>query len=253
MLPAYKDRTLHLLSAALLLGSLSACAPIQTPQTPPEPVTPPFTWDTTFATPQTSLKIEERNRIRSTKRTGVVSTTVLYHLKATGFSIDEPVSLWWKKGGLYDELSATVDANGRVRTLGLDELWIDDYVPGQAVDLAIAVKGTDKRAHAKTIPFPIYARGKGGCSASAEIDTDSGLLVVFSLKGFKPGETVRTTNRHHNQTTTIPGKASERGEIAALPVQFEQERGGKATLKATGKKCTVSLTYSIGKDALVVQ
>jgi len=250
MLLAYKPRFIHVLVAALLLGWLSACATIQPP---PEPIEPSFTWDATFATPGTSLTIEENRRIRSTNRTGAASTTVLYQLKATGFSADEPVSLWWKKGALYDELPAAVDADGRIRTLGLDELWIDGYVPGQAVDLAIAAKGTDKRAHAKVIPFPVQARGKGGCSVSAEVETGSGLLVVFSLKGFKPGEDVQTTNQHKNKTTTIPGKASERGEIAALPVQFEQESSGKAILKAKGKRCTVSLTYTIGKDALVVQ
>jgi hypothetical protein len=203
--------------------------------------------------PGTSLTIVERKRIRSTKRTGAVSTTILYQLKATGFSADEPVSLWRKQGAVYDELPATVDANGRIRTLGLEEFWIDDYVPGQALDLAIAAPGADKRAHAKTVPFPVYARGKGGCSVSAEIDTDSGLLVVFSLKGFKPGEDVETTSRHKGHSTSTSGKASERGEIPALPVQLEQASSGTAILKAKGKKCTVSLTHPIGKEALVVQ
>jgi hypothetical protein len=250
MLLAYEPRFIPVLSAALLLGGLSACAQVQPP---PGPVTPPFAWDATFATPDTSLTIEEKKRVRSKNRTGTMSTTVLYQLKTTGFSDDEPISLWWKKGALYDELPATMDANGRIRTLGLDELWIDDYGPGQALDLAIAAKGTDKRAHAKVIPFPVQARGKGGCSVSAEVETGSELLVVFSLKGFKPGEDVQTTNRHKNKTTMIPGKASERGDIQTLPVQFDQASSGTATLKAKGKKCTVSLTYTIGNNALVVQ
>ncbi|MBH0206094.1 MAG: hypothetical protein HP498_09835 [Nitrospira sp.] len=82
-------------------------------------------------------------------------------------------------------------------------------------------------------------------SVSAEIDTDSGLLVVFSLKGFKPGEDVETTSRHKGYSTSTSGKASERGEIPALPVQFEQA--------TKGKKCTVLLRHPIGKDALVAQ
>ena len=164
------------------------------------------------------------------------------------------LSLWWKKGTVYIELPATLsNSEGQIQISGADDLAIASYVPGQALDLAIVSKSTDRRAHAKMIPFPVQAQGDGGCSASAEIATKSGLLFVFSLRGFQPGEEVQTTNRYKGETILIPSKASERGEILGLPGLFERGSSGKATLTAKGRNCTVSLDYNIGKDAIVVQ
>ena len=247
MLSAYRKRIIQVLCSAIVFGFLSAYANIGATQ---DSIKPSFKWDATFATPGTSLTIKEKMRLPPRERMG---TIISYEVRATGFSAQEPLSLWWRRGTSYQELPVTLSSEGEVQLPGLGSgLSIGNYVPGQALDIAIVSKTTDKRAHAKVIPFPVHAQGDGGCSASAEVASESGLLFVFSLRGFQPGEEVQITSRYRSETKTTPGKASERGETA-LPVLFERGSNGKATLMAIGRNCTVSLDYNIGKDALILQ
>ena len=248
MLSTHKKRIIQVICSAIVFGILCACANIGNTK---KSIEPPFKWDDTFATHGTSLTIKEKMRLPFQKGMG---TIINYQLSSIGFSAQEPLSLWWKKGTVYIELPATLSSSeGHIQIGGVDYLAIANYVPGQALDLAIVSKSTDKRAHAKVSPFPVQAQGDGDCSASAEITTKSGLLFVFSLRGFQPGEEVQITSRYKGETRLIPGKASERGEILGLPGLFEIGSSGKAILTAKGRDCTVSLDYNIGKDALVVQ
>lgn len=245
MLPAHGKRIIQVFCSAIVFGFLGACANIGATQ---KSIEPSFKWDATFATPGTSLTIEEKRR----SPLPPMGTMISYQLRSTGFSAQEPLSLWRKIGTVYNEVPATLSSDGRVQIHGGDDLAIGGYVPGQALDIAIVSKTADKRAHAKAIPFPIQTQGDGGCFASAEIATESGLLFVLSLRGFQPGEEVQTASRYKGETMTKANKASERGEIR-FPVLFERGSSGKATLTAKGRNCAVSLDYNIGKDALVVQ
>jgi hypothetical protein len=211
---------------------------------------PEFKWDATFATPGTSLTIKEKTRLPPRKPSG---TMIRYELTATGFSPQERLSLWQRFGAKHGELPfpVTMSSKGAIQVAGND-LLIVDFVPGQALDIALVSKTTGKRAHAKVIPFPVQAKGDSGCTISAEVATETGYLFLFSLTGFQPGEEVQTTSRFRDESKTGFGKASERGETS-FPVLFEIGSFGKATLSAAGKNCSVSLDYNVGKDALVRQ
>ena len=112
---------------------------------------PPFEWDSEHSTPGTSLSLKEQRRVTSPN-----GTRLEYELRAVGFSAKESSSLWWKRGPSYSELPTTIGENGAVSVLGTPSLIVQEYVPGQAVDVAL-VSGNN-RAHAKTIPSPLRRR-----------------------------------------------------------------------------------------------
>ena len=208
---------------------------------------PPFEWDDTFSSPGTSLAIIERGRSMK----GRQGTTIMYEIRATGFVDEEGLSLWLKNGTEYSEPPFTLSSNGVVYFLKstTDFFMIGGYVLGQALDLALYSKTTNKRAHAKVIPFPIQAQGIGGCSASAEIMSESGFVFLIRFQGFQPKQEVEILSQYKKEKAPKTVTASERGQIQ-LPIMFGPGDRGTATATATSKDCTVSLQYKIGKDAL---
>ena len=207
---------------------------------------PPFEWDDTYASPGTSLVIKEKGRGRTRQ-----GTSLALEFRATGFANEEGLSLWSKIGADYDELPVTMGREGVVLISGTttDFMLFTGLVPGQAVDVALFSKATNKRAHAKIIPFPIQAQGAGGCSASAEIRTKTGDLFLITFRGFQANEEVEIVSQHKKERVQKTHTASERGDIG-LPVLFGAGDRGKATATATSKNCSVSLQYNVGKDAL---
>ncbi len=212
---------------------------------------PPFKWDESYATPGTSLTLKEKQRMRMGK-----STMVEYEIQSTGFSNEEALSLWRKIGTEYEELPVALNEKGVVQLkLGehlIDSQMIGGFTLGQAFDLALFSKTTNKRAQAKVFPFPIQAQGVGGCSAFAELMTETGRVFLITFQGFRPGEEVELRSRYKKEDLAKSHTTSEGGEIR-FPVLFGKKDRGKATATATGKNCTVSLEYKIGKDARKVQ
>jgi len=205
---------------------------------------PAFEWDSAYFTPGTSLSLKESRRYSSSS-----GTSVLYELRAVGFSASESSTLWLKQWSSYDEVTAPIDENGRVNVLGTPSFGIEDFVPGQAVDLAL-VSG-DRRAHAKTIPFPIAAK-EGDYWASVEVMSESGLLFQNTFGSFQSGEKVEATSQHEGERLVATIEASGKGEVV-FPVQFDQGDRGTATTTATGRKGGVSIQYKVGRDAIVPQ
>ena len=205
---------------------------------------PPFKWDSEYSTPGTSLTLREKGRVTSPN-----GTRVEYELRAVGFSARESSTLWWKRGTSYSELPATIGENGTANVLGMQSLMIEEYVPGQAVDLALA--SGNNRAHAKTIPFPISAR-EGGYWASVELMSDTGLLFQITFGGFQPGEKVETTTQYKGERAVKTVEASGEGEVV-FPVLFGRADLGTATAKATCSRGAVSIQYKVGRDAFVRQ
>ncbi len=203
---------------------------------------PPFKWDSEYSTPGTSLTLNEKGRVTSPN-----GTRVEYDLKAVGFSPKESSTLWWKRGASYSGLPATVSENGAVKVLGMQSFMIEEYVPGQAVDLALA--SGDNRAQAKTIPFPIVAKG-GDYWASVELMSDTGLLFQITFGGFQPGEEVELTSQYKDERAVKTVEASGEGEVV-FPVLFGRADRGTATAIAAGGRGAVSIQYKVGRDALV--
>lgn len=220
---------------------------------PEEVVEPPFEWDENYASPGTSLVLKEKTRMRLGK-----GTWVDYEVRSTGFSNQEALSLWRRIGTEYEEYTVTLNEKGLVQVGGRpgedppDSFGIIGFHLGEAFDLALVSKTTNKRAQAKVIPFPIQAQGNGGCSGSVELASKTGHLFLISFQGFQPGEEVEVRSRYKKENIGSKLTASEGGEIR-LPLLFGKRDRGKATATATGKNCTVSLEYKVGRDALVVQ
>ena len=217
-------------------------------------IEPPFEWDENYATPGTSLVLKEKQRMRMGK-----GTMVEYEIQSTGFSNQEALSLWQKMGAMgYEELPVALSEKGILqlkvgeRLVPLDPYTIGGFHLGEAFDLALFSKTTNKRAHAKVFPFPLQAQGVGGCSAFAEMMTGTGRVFLITFQGFRPREEVEVRSRYKKENKGSKLTASEGGEIR-FPVLFGRGDRGKATATATGKNCTVSLEYKVGKDARKVQ
>jgi hypothetical protein len=233
---------------------------------------PPFKWDSTFATPNTSLALEETNR------TATGAQAIFYRVKATGFSANEPISLWVKRGVRYLTFQGTVADEGvvqfslgpntlsalmvilhqRDRGLAIVSLSKGDtkglvlagFTDGHPLDVALVSDNTMKRAHAKAIPIPVRIDGTNGCSASAEVQSESGLLFLISLTGFMPGEAVQVRSQYKKEVGQNTHTASPSGTVA-VPILFGRGDSGTASLTATTDRCTVKLEYKIGSDAVV--
>ena len=117
------------------------------------------------------------------------------------------------------------------------------------VSYDVLPEATDKRAHAKITPFPITAEGDGGCKASAEVVTKSGLVWLITLAGYSAGEQVRITSVAKKETLTEEVTASETGEIA-FPILYPKRSKRNAQVTAEGfRGCNVNLDFAIGKSA----
>jgi len=235
---------------------------------------PPFEWDATLAGADTTLTLEETNRPPRAS----THQAVFYQVKATGFASGESLSLWVKRGLKYFKFNATVTDQGLVQfKLGHDTfgafvvmayvrdqgfavftpgeggakgLLLAGFAEGHPLDVVLASRDLGKRAHAKVVPIPLRADGAGGCSVSAELQSESGLLFLISVKGFLPGETVQIQSQYKKENTGSTKAASQSGELA-FPVLFGKGDRGTASLTAATDRCTVRLEYKVGKDALV--
>ena len=202
---------------------------------------PPFKWDSDYSEPGVSLTLKEKGRHASS-----AGIAVEYELTASGFSGKAPPTLWWKRGTSISKLPATLDQDGTVSVLGLKSLWVEGYVPGQPLDLALESSVT--RAHAKTYPFPIVAR-QGDYWASVELLTETGLVFQIVFGGFQPEEKAQVTSQYKTERLTRTIQASAKGRVV-FPVMFGPGDRGTADATATGRSGTVSVQYKVGRDAL---
>ena len=206
----------------------------------------PFEWDHTFASPGTSLSADVLQTM-----SGPPNGMVVISIKASGFSDPAAtLALWQKTGGQFQKLKPGILADGTVQLIpGVDSMMLGGYIRGQSFDIALVDEATNKRAHAKVTPFPITAEGDGGCKASAEVVTKSGLVWLITLAGYGAGEQVRITSVAKKETLTDDVAASETGEIA-FPILYPKRSKRNAQVTAEGSRgCNVSLDFAIGKSA----
>ena len=206
----------------------------------------PFKWDHTFASPGTSLSVDVLQTMG-----GPPNGMVVISIKASGFSdAAATLALWQRTGGQYSKHKPGIRADGTVQFIpGIDSMMLGGYIRGQSFDIALVDEVTNKRAHAKVTPFPITAEGDGGCKASAEVVTKSGLVWLITLAGYGAGEQVRITSVAKKETLTDDVAASETGEIA-FPILYPKRSKRNAQVTAEGSRgCNVSLDFAIGKSA----
>ena len=207
----------------------------------------PFEWDHTFASPGTSLSADVLQTM-----SGPPNGTVVFSIKASGFSDAAATLVWWQKtGGQFYKHKSGILADGTVQLIpDVDSMMLGGYIRGQSFDIALVDEATNKRAHAKVTPFPITAEGDGGCKASAEVVTKSGLVWLITLAGYDAGEQVTITSVAKKETLTDDVVASGTGEIA-FPILYPKRSKRNAHVTAEGSRgCNVSLDFAIGKSAL---
>lgn len=239
-------KTATVSNTLVVLAALAIGCGCPSPGTAKTPLEPSFEWDPLgeFASPGTSLTLTELSRTSSER-----DAVIFFEIKSFGFSTEENLHMWNKRGTEFSRLPASVNDAGLVQLGELDLLAAGDFATGQPLDVALVSATTGKRAHAKWMPFPIEAHGTGGCSISMSLESESGLLWFVRLRGFEPGEDVQITSEYKSETLTSTHEASDRGEIG-FPTLFGRGDRGLATLTATGKNCSVSLQYKIGRDAI---
>jgi len=205
---------------------------------------PPFEWDHRYASPGTSLSIDLGQTLLG------LPGMVMIVIKSSGFDPDSIVTLWWQRGAEYVRLEPAISEDGTVQiTPGVDSMFLNDYFRGQTFDIALVDEETGKRAHAKLTPFPITAQGEGGCTASAEVESESGQVWTIWLTGFDAGEEVTITSTARRETLTDTLIASQTGETA-FPILYGRRSGREAQVIAQGSAgCTVTLEFAIGRSA----
>jgi hypothetical protein len=232
---------------------------------------PPFQWDSTFATPNTAVALEETNR--TAKDSSFLA--IFYRVRATGFAANEPISLWVKRGVRYLKFEGVVSDEGVVQfrlgkeTLGVlmvmgqrdrglavvslsggtKGMVLAGFTDGHPLDVAV-VSDTMKRAQSKIVPMPNRADGTNGCSASAEVQSESGLLFLINVTGLTPGETVKVQSQYKKEVGGGTQMASPSGTVA-MPILFGRGDRGTASFTATSDRCTVKLEYKVGTDAIL--
>ncbi len=230
------------MSLLLFIGALSVSGTLVLAQLDEAP----FEWDHTFASPGMSLSADVLQTM-----SGPPNGMVVISIKASGFSDPAAtLTLWQKTGGQFQKLKPGILADGTVQLIpGVDSMMLGGYIRGQSFDIALVDEATNKRAHAKVTPFPITAEGDGGCRASAEVVTKSGLVWLITLAGYGAGEQVRITSVAKKETLTDDVAASETGEIA-FPILYPKRSKRNAQVTAEGSRgCNVSLDFAIGKSA----
>lgn len=268
----YKRAFKSLLTLGMLASAVNCRA---TTGTAPGSDEPPFKWDDTFASPNTSLTLEETKRVPVSK----VETAIWYRIKAVGFPSNEAYSLWVKRGLRYFKRDAKVKDDGLVEfksasgkedltaivilafhrdegvavvhaSSGTNAMLMAGFADGHPLSVALSSEGSGKRAHAKAVPIPLRAEGAGGCSISAELQTESGLVFLIQAKGFVSGESVQLRSQYKKEVKDDTTQASQSGDIT-LPIMFGPGDKGTASFTATTGTCSAKLEYKIGKDALV--
>lgn len=149
-------RSVGAMSLLLFIGALSVPGTLVLAQLNEAP----FKWDHTFASPGTSLSVDVRQTM-----SGPPHGMVVISIKASGFSdAAATLALWQRTGGKYHKRKPGIRADGTVQLVpGVDAMMLGGYIRGQSFDIALVDEATNKRAHAKITPFPITAKGDGGC------------------------------------------------------------------------------------------
>jgi hypothetical protein len=210
---------------------------------------PPFDWYETYLLENDSLIIEEVSRTKGAK-----GSIITYKIKAEGFTPDKPILLWKRNGGDFSSYEYNLEFPVEISSDIVIEInfQIESFKKGQPLDIALASEDTTKLAHSKIFPFPLRAKGTGGCSVETELASKSGHLFLFVFRGFDPLEKVRVMNRLGRWMETSTTEASEEGTIYYC-AGFSKRAQGRSTISAFTCDRKVTIEFDVGNDALKAQ
>jgi hypothetical protein len=236
----------HILRIATPLLIFSCC---RTLSAEPGSTEPPFDWYEAYLSDNPSLEIEECSR-----NIGPHGIIITYTIKAEGFSPHDSFSLWKKNGDHFSEYKYKLEYPVELsRNIQIEiNFQIENFSPGQVLDLAMVSKDTSRIAHSRTIPIPIAAKGTNGCLVEAELTSETGHYFLMTFKGFEPEEKVEIVNQFSLDKVSYEQEATEDGTIYSF-VGFEKWVHGKAEISANGNGHSVSMEYDVGKDAITAK
>ena len=103
------------------------------------------------------------------------------------------------------------------------------------------------KAFVQIVPFPLQAKGDGGCSLSMVLLSPKGRRFGFLGKGFKPNEEVTTMSRSGFEGLEKKQSASNEGKfVTIIEPGVIGSTGGTASFQASDEACEVILNYEWG-------
>ncbi|MBZ5681464.1 MAG: hypothetical protein LAO24_15295 [Acidobacteriia bacterium] len=215
---------------------------------------PDFEWNDA-STSGASLKFTETSR-KKMKGTGPV---VEYELHAQGFKQGDKLLLWSKwLDDTYQRWESSVDQAGAIsykikgENVPVRNFNFFHMAHGEPIRWALVSEDATTKAFAVVVPFPLESHGKGECTASARLESPTGLVFLLSFSGFQPGEPIDVTSEFKSESKKATQQASAQG-TTEMPVLFGEGDKGKAKVTASSKTCEVSLSYKVGPDARVAE
>lgn len=219
--------------------------PMPPPTARPFPPTSLDGWEPKYSTAGTQLNLVESNRTQ-----GTGTTVIRFQLATAGLAKDKSYELWAFSLSVGEPRhlgQVNLDANGIVRT-GLN---IGGFSKGEALRMALVTTNQETVVFGKAVPFPIEAKGTGGCSLFVELLSPKGDSFWISGAGFAPNEELTWVSRSAQEEMTGKFKADGQGGflVFMLPAVVGQE-SGDASYTARGGTCQVSVDYKWGRAAL---
>ena len=212
-------------------------------------------WGPTYATPGLELTLEE------VKRESIDNdAAVVYHLLASGFAGNKIYGVWVRRLGRAPELVLTdlhVHRSGSLilgRGRMLEEILFTAvrFARGEPYEIGVISIEGGLRAFAKSIPFPITAKGYGGrCRLTVELLSPKGTTFAIEGEGFDRHEELVTRSQSDGEVIehTIETTRQE-GFLTILLPAVIGVREGPATFSAMGKFCNATVEYQWGPSAL---
>lgn len=124
--------------------------------------------------------------------------------------------------------------------------------PGESFEMFLISQDRSEIAKQKFVPFPIKANNHG-YGLSIEMADGTRQLFHFFASGFEPQEEVAFCSSSQGEVIMDKYQVDRLGEFEGLLAPAVSGfPGGSAKLEITGKKGTISLDYSWGKELKVV-
>jgi hypothetical protein len=215
----------------------------------------PQQWGMRYTTPGVLISFRE------SIRTKIGSSTQLdYLLFGNGAHTDKRFNLWLKSLKYpkpiqpvpsefhIDAMGKIVDSSGREA-----RITVGDFKRGEWVEVGLIATDSTVKAFTKIVPFPIEAKDKS-CRVWAELVDPDGKIFTVSGEGFPANAELSTASRSEGEAMSETVKTGDAGDffIILLPSVIGKQ-SGTVTYTASGKTCTVTLSFNWGRAALIVQ
>jgi len=209
-------------------------------------------------TPGVELATHEGPRQRTSS-----GTLLIYNILGRGFPADRTYDLWFWSLGKKPERAmqgVSFDKRGLLVCSGKPGSCKGEGANDGINIQAMAALGEPKRfavvspdgkvaGFIEAVPFPIEAKDKG-CKLSVVRQSQLAENVMLLGSGFTPHETLTVQKQPAgNATMANPTVAADSTWQEIVETKVQGQNSGPATVKVTGKSCTVSVTFNWGEGS----